>query len=84
MDYDSSSVCLTPGWDEYLLATGTCNHWMVISKCQAIGCDGNWWGSNQHRQVLRRRAYLYCLFISAPTWYMDSDSPYSRTHGDGV
>jgi len=38
-----------PGWNEFLLTTGDCRHWMVMEKDAAIG----FYGSNIHRQVLR-------------------------------
>eukprot|EP01050_Picozoa_sp_SAG11_P033950 SAG11_NODE_11773_length_739_cov_0.823438_1_plen_166_part_10 len=38
-----------PGWNEILLATGSCNHWMVMTKDAAIG---EWYDGSQ-RQILR-------------------------------
>ena len=38
-----------PNWDEILLATGTCNHWMVMTRESAIGG----WYSGTQRQILK-------------------------------
>ena len=45
VDFEST----VPGWNEFLLATGTCNHWMVMTKEALIG--GHW--SPADREVLR-------------------------------
>jgi hypothetical protein len=40
---------VVPGWNQFLLATGDCNHWMVMTKDAAIGT----FVSNQKKEVLR-------------------------------
>jgi hypothetical protein len=41
-----------PGWDELLLATGSCSHWMVMTKAAATGG----WFDGEMREVLRSHA----------------------------
>jgi len=38
-----------PNWNQIMLATGTCNHWMIMTKDAAIG---SWYGGTQ-RQILK-------------------------------
>ena len=38
-----------PNWNQIMLATGSCNHWMIMTKIAAIGA----WYSNSYRQVLK-------------------------------
>ena len=56
-----------PGWDQFLLATGACNHWLVTTKEQAIGADGLSWYSNAAKTILA--SDLSPTAVSAGNWY---------------
>jgi len=51
-----------PGYDEMLLTTGDCVHWMVMSKDAAIG---SFYGSNVQRQVKRSHTSSTAYNIAA-------------------
>jgi hypothetical protein len=44
-----------PNWNEFLFASGDCSLWIVMTKCEAIGCDGMRTYSNTQLRVQVRK-----------------------------
>lgn len=69
-DFSINFETAVPGYDEFLLATGLCNHWMVMSKDALTRSSGYWYPED--REVTRSHtsstAYNVQVFrrLSAP------------------